>query len=351
MRDRYQSVEDKVKRTRHKTAWIGFLVLCGIATAIVVVCMCYIVLDVKRQPSTPVDETDAEHNDALLGVGEEQEWIPADDLLDQMNTFPLTIAEQTTGSRYQGPSTTAALPVLLDLASAHISDEGSLQKRKTLYTTTTVFVLPPTATLAPPSTVTTPPEASSSDPSSTLPMTGNMYCPDPRRPKILTLCNWVHTSVPGMIDADKVPGTIPAASSSAGGGQSATNPFISVRLALLSLWAHIRRGVPSAVPAYITMIRGHSEPATNLETLHLCATTAAELWEKSRELQESLDDALMLVQFQQGLLNSQEGIIESQRLNLEEMARLLVFVQNQTAATTRKSTTADTRGPGHQNAM
>lgn len=338
--------------------------------------MCYIVLDVKRQPSTPVDETDAEHNDALLGVGEEQEWIPADDLLgmwliiviilvpglkldadvllhftDQMNTFPLTIAEQTTGSRYQGPSTTAALPVLLDLASAHISDEGSLQKRKTLYTTTTVFVLPPTATLAPPSTVTTPPEASSSDPSSTLPMTGNMYCPDPRRPKILTLCNWVHTSVPGMIDADKVPGTIPAASSSAGGGQSATNPFVSVRLALLSLWAHIRRGVPSAVPAYITMIRGHSEPATNLETLHLCATTAAELWEKSRELQESLDDALMLVQFQQGLLNSQEGIIESQRLNLEEMARLLVFVQNQTAATTRKSTTADTRGPGHQNAM
>ncbi|KAK7948605.1 uncharacterized protein PG986_009491 [Apiospora aurea] len=211
LRDKYQAVEDKVKRGRHKVAWVGLLVICGIATVIVI---------------------------------------------------------------YQ--STTVALD----------TSDGSLQKRKTVYSTTTVFVLPPSETTTAPPTVITPPEASTTiEPSATAAMTGNMYCPDPQRPKILTLCNWVHTPVSGMVAASEVPGSDPAVSSA--GGQSAANPFITMRLSLLGLWVHVRRSVEDAIPS----------------------------------------------SFNRGLLNSQEGIIESQRLNLEEMARLLVFVQNQTATT------------------
>ncbi|KAK8094157.1 hypothetical protein PG997_000842 [Apiospora hydei] len=270
LRDKYQAVEDKVKRGRHKAAWVGLLVICGIATVIVI--------------------------------------------------------------------------------SLDISD-GSLQKRKTVYSTTTVFVLPPSETTTAPPTVTTPPEASTTvESSATAAMIGNMYCPDPQRPKILTLCNWVHTPVPGMVAASEVPGSNPAVSSA--GGQSTANPFITMRLSLLGLWAHIRRSVEDAMPSsYVTFLRQH-KPATDLETLHLCAATTGELWERSRKLQESLEDALKLVQIQQGLLNSQEGIIESQRLNLEEMARLLVFVHDQTATTRDTSAgAAKWEKPKHQKVM
>lgn len=215
-----------------------------------------------------------------------------------------------------------------------------------MYSTTTVFVLPPSTTPASP-TVTTPPEASKTVDTSTAVMTGNMYCPDPQRPKVLTLCNWVHTPVPGMIGADEVPGTIPAASSA--GGPSATNPFVTMRLTLLDLWTNVMRSVTS-VPSYVTTIR--QELATDLENLHLCAATAGGLWEKSLELQQSLDDALKLVQMQQRLLNAQEGIIESQRLGLEEMAILLALVQKQAATTRHNNTTTSTREtPKHQKVM
>jgi hypothetical protein len=221
----------------------------------------------------------------------------------------------------------------IDKTDPDLNDD-TLQKRWTVYSTTTVFVLPPT-TPAPP-TVTTPPEKSTTlDPSSTAAMTGNMYCPDPQRPKVLTLCNWVHTPVPGMIGADEVPGTIPAASSAS--GQSATNPFVTMKLTLLDLWTFVMRSVTSTVPSYVNTIR--QELVTDLETLYLCAATTDELWEKSLELQGPLNDALKLVRMQQRLLNSQEGIIESQRLGLEEMARLLAFFQNQTATTCHGTST------------
>ncbi|KAK8086646.1 hypothetical protein PG994_001620 [Apiospora phragmitis] len=318
---KYQSVEDKVKRvkrSRHKAAWVGLLVICGIATGIVIVGISYIIMEMNGQAAEPVDDTGADQNDPLLGVGQEQSWIPPD-ILDQTNNLAL------------------------------VTYDGSLQKRKTVYSTAAVYVLPPSMTPTPPA-VTASSEASTTvDPSSTAAMTGNMYCPDPQRPKVLTLCNWVHTPVPGMIDADQVPGTIGAAASS-GGGHSATNPFVTVRLTLLGLWAHVRRSVAGAVPSYVTTIRHRS--ATDLETLHLCAATTGDLWEKSRKLQESLDDVLKLVQMQQGLLNSQEGLIESQRLNLEEMARLLVFVHNQTATTRDTSAGAtEWEKPRHQKVM
>lgn len=228
------------------------------------------------------------------------------------------------------------------------TNNGTLQKRKTVYSTTTVFVLPPSTTPAPP-TLTTPSEVSKTvDPSSTAAMTGDMYCPDPRRPKVLTLCSWVHTPVPGMIGADEVPDTEPAASSA--GGQSATNPFVTIRLTFLDLWTYAMRSVTSAVPSYVNNIR--KELATDLETLHFCTATTSELWEKSLELQGSLNAALKLVRMQQGLLSSQESIIESQRLNLEQMAELLAFVQNQTAATHHNTNTTPSREtPKHQKLM
>ncbi|KAK6824809.1 hypothetical protein PG987_012303 [Apiospora arundinis] len=358
LRDKYQSVEDKIKRTRHKTAWIGLFLVCGIATMIVIVSVWFIVLEVKAHGSKPVEEVDSDHEGTLLGTGEEHNWIPVD-VLDQTDVFTLAPDDQNTEDRCQVAATATAspLPALTEFAGGsshipaldshvapHIGGGDSPQKRKIVYSTTTVFVLPPATTPAPP-TATVTPEVSKTVDSSTLPMTGNMYCPDPQRPHVLTLCNYVHTPVPGMVDADQVRGSMPVASS-AGGGQSATNPFVTLRLALLGIWAHVRQSVSSAVPSYAAVIRRHSKSAvTDLENLHLCAATTGELWGKTRKLQESLDDALMLVQFQQGLLNSQEGIIESQRLNLEEMARLLVFVQNQTAATTtttRHTTTANT---------
>ncbi|KAK8038851.1 hypothetical protein PG993_007262 [Apiospora rasikravindrae] len=303
LRDKYQAVEDKVKRGRHKAAWVGLLVICGIASVIVIFGISYIVMETDGHVAQSVDETDAD-----------QSWIPVDIL-------------------------------------ALSTNDGSLQKRKTVYSTTTVFVSPPSETTPAPPTVTTPPEASTTvEPSATSVMTGNMYCPDPQRPRVLTLCNYVHTPVPGMIDASEVPGTNPAVSSA--GGHSATNPFVTMRLTLLGIWAHVRRSVAGAVPSsYVTFIRQH-KPAVDLETLQLCASTTGELWERSRKLQESLDDALKLVQMQQGLLNSQESIIESQRLNLEEMARLLVFVQNQTA--TIRDTNAGAaqwETPKHQKVM
>ncbi|KAK7977907.1 hypothetical protein PG996_003958 [Apiospora saccharicola] len=294
--NKYRSVEDKVKQSRHKRAWIGIPIICGIASVMVLVHqltithtvgICYVVLDMKGQAVKPVDQTDPELND------------------------------------------------------------DTLQKRMTVYSTTTVFVLPPTTPTPP--TVTTPPEKSTTvDPSSTAAMTGNMYCPDPQRPKVLTLCNWVHTSVPGMIGAEEVPGTIPAASSA--GGQSAINPFVTMKLTLLDLWTFVMRSVTSTVPSYVNTIR--QELVTDLETLHLCAATTDELWEKSLELQGSLNDALKLVRMQQRLLNSQEGIIESQRLGLEEMTRLLAFFQNQTATTRHDTSTTSTReNTKHQKVM
>lgn len=33
--NKYRSVEDKVKRSRHKRAWIGILIICGIASVMV----------------------------------------------------------------------------------------------------------------------------------------------------------------------------------------------------------------------------------------------------------------------------------------------------------------------------
>ncbi|KAK8026006.1 hypothetical protein PG990_003829 [Apiospora arundinis] len=327
LRDKYQSVEDKIKRTRHKTAWIGLFLVCGIATMIVIVSVWFIVLEVKAHGSKPVEEVDSDHEGTLLGTGEEHNWIPVD-VLDQTDVFTLAPDDQNTEDRFQVAATaiTLPLPAFTEFAggSSHIPALDS-------------HVAPHIGSVTP--------EVSKTVDSSTLPMTGNMYCPDPRRPHVLTLCNYVHTPVPGMIDADQVRGSMPVASS-AGGGQSATNPFVTLRLALLGIWAHVRQSVSSAVPSYAAVIRRHSKSAvTDLENLHLCAATTGELWDKTRKLQESLDDALMLVQFQQGLLNSQEGIIESQRLNLEEMARLLVFVQNQTAATTtttRHTTTTNT---------
>ncbi|KAK7920767.1 hypothetical protein PG985_008789 [Apiospora marii] len=312
--NKFRSVEDKIKRSRHKAACVGVLMICGIVLVMVVVGICYVVLDMKGQSPKPVDQTDVEPN----GAEEKQTWVPADGLDDQTITLPL------------------------------LTDDGTRQRRMTVYSTTTVFVLPPSTTPAPP-TMTTPPEVSSTvDPSSTAVMTGNMYCPDPQRPKVLTLCNWVHTPVPGMIGADEVLGTRPAASSA--GRQSATNPFVTMRLTLFDLWTYVMRSVTSTVPSYVTTMR--QELATDFGTLHLCAATTSELWEKSLELQGSLDDALKLVRMQQALLSSQEGIIESQRLSLEQMAGLLAFVQDQTAATRHNTTTTSTQeSPKHRKVM
>lgn len=48
--NKYRSLEDKVKRSRHKAAWVGILVICGIASVMVLGAFSFLSLQVM----TPV---------------------------------------------------------------------------------------------------------------------------------------------------------------------------------------------------------------------------------------------------------------------------------------------------------
>ncbi|CAJ2511233.1 Uu.00g068580.m01.CDS01 [Anthostomella pinea] len=175
-------------------------------------------------------------------------------------------------------------------------------------TYTTILHTPMSATMAPTrtpvptttttaratSTPTTTGDASTSSMAGDT-MTGRMYCTFADRPNIYTLCPWVHTSQPGMLDATAVP----AVAFASGSTSRMRNPFSGLRLAVMSLW--------NSVPALGRNVHG-KERMDEGDGGCVCDYDC-----DCADLRRRLHHALDLVRVQQQLLDSQAVMMKEHR--------------------------------------